>query len=369
MTSPVMVTPPRPELTVDPPRRAFGSYPKPLKSDIGTPPTTSSSANGSPTPASTNFLVPPAEPQRTRSASSTSSEAIETAATKAQAWLQGWAPKGEGRGRDFLTNTLSGVAGVASTVGHGINGAVTTIGVQLAENGRERAGMGSRPSSYTYPASSTPADGMSPLTRTGSWSPPMPIYSASTPQLPLVISTPVPPVPSPASKRIVQPSNLSRLGSGTSTNMTVSTSLSSNRPSIPHPTSTTSLPPGIPRSSSPSATLVLAQPHGPSHLNPHNRSSSHSLAQFPSSQSRQPSYGARSPTVSRSSSVTAGPSLTSRSAGMPYKIGFQPAGVRNDRTAEFAEARRKCGEEREKEEGRLGRRWAKVRSRLSSSHR
>ena len=45
---------------------------------------------------------------------------------------------------------------------------------------------------------------------------------------------------------------------------------------------------------------------------------------------------------------------------MPYKIGFQAAGVRNNRTADFIEERRRCGEERKKEEGRLGRRWAKV---------
>jgi hypothetical protein len=45
---------------------------------------------------------------------------------------------------------------------------------------------------------------------------------------------------------------------------------------------------------------------------------------------------------------------------MPYKIGFQPAGVKHDRTGEYMEARRRNGEERDKEEGRLGRRWAKV---------
>ena len=45
---------------------------------------------------------------------------------------------------------------------------------------------------------------------------------------------------------------------------------------------------------------------------------------------------------------------------MPYKIGFQPAGVRNDRTDEYVGERRATGEEREKNEGRLGRRWVKV---------
>jgi hypothetical protein len=45
---------------------------------------------------------------------------------------------------------------------------------------------------------------------------------------------------------------------------------------------------------------------------------------------------------------------------MPYKIGFQPAGVRSDKSGTFMEARQKAGVEREKEEGRLGRRWTKV---------
>jgi hypothetical protein len=49
-----------------------------------------------------------------------------------------------------------------------------------------------------------------------------------------------------------------------------------------------------------------------------------------------------------------------KSAGMPYKIGFQPAGVKHDRTEEFQDERSRRGEERDKEEGRLGRRWAKV---------
>jgi hypothetical protein len=47
---------------------------------------------------------------------------------------------------------------------------------------------------------------------------------------------------------------------------------------------------------------------------------------------------------------------------MPYKVGFQPAGVKHDRTAEFHSDRKRMAEEREKEEGRLGRRWAKVHS-------
>lgn len=45
---------------------------------------------------------------------------------------------------------------------------------------------------------------------------------------------------------------------------------------------------------------------------------------------------------------------------MPYKIGFQPSGVRHDRTAEFLMERKFRAGDREKEEGRLGRRWAKL---------
>jgi hypothetical protein len=65
--------------------------------------------------------------------------------------------------------------------------------------------------------------------------------------------------------------------------------------------------------------------------------------------------------LSRSSSAaTGGRSTTGRTLGMPYKVGFQPAGVRHDRSEEFQDARRYANEERDKEEGRLGRRWAKV---------
>lgn len=45
---------------------------------------------------------------------------------------------------------------------------------------------------------------------------------------------------------------------------------------------------------------------------------------------------------------------------MSYKVGFQPAGVRHDRSEEFQDMRKLASEERDKEEGRLGRRWAKV---------
>jgi hypothetical protein len=45
---------------------------------------------------------------------------------------------------------------------------------------------------------------------------------------------------------------------------------------------------------------------------------------------------------------------------MPYKIGFQPSGVRADRTAEYLLERQVRAADRDKEEGRLGRRWAKL---------
>jgi hypothetical protein len=46
---------------------------------------------------------------------------------------------------------------------------------------------------------------------------------------------------------------------------------------------------------------------------------------------------------------------------MPYQAGFQPQGVRRDRSDEFMEQRRKCGEARKLDEGRLARRLEKVR--------
>ena len=45
---------------------------------------------------------------------------------------------------------------------------------------------------------------------------------------------------------------------------------------------------------------------------------------------------------------------------MPYQAGFQPQGVRRDRSDEFFEQRRMCGEARKLDEGRLARRLEKV---------
>ena len=157
--------------------------------------------------------------------------------------------------------------------------------------------------------------------------PPGPQHSNSTPTITTTydLSDPV--------KRPPQPSNLARLG-----------------PADP-PKSSSPIP-AIPRSTSMSSASGLG-PHGSSGLNPN--------APAIKGHVRSPSFNiAKSPSMSRSGSNTG--SAAPRSAGMPYKIGFQPAGVKNDRTGAFAEARRKAGVEREKEEGRLGRRWAKVSS-------
>ena len=67
--------------------------------------------------------------------------------------------------------------------------------------------------------------------------------------------------------------------------------------------------------------------------------------------------GVQGQTLQQSSTVASPPqNLRTRS----YKPGFQPPGVRATRTQEFDEARKKVGEERSREEGRLTRRWAKV---------
>ena len=329
-----------------PPRRAFGAsskqqqpippFPRPSSSS-----SIASSASITPqaTPsisASQLFLNPPPEPQRTRSASSASTEAFESAATKAQAWLSTWAPyKGEGRGREFLSSTLNGVAGVASTVSHGINGAVNK-GVQLSTD--RRVSM-SRPASFSGPppshdfAPSTPPSGSALAT-----SPPGPTHAFSTSAV-------------PTGRRVLQPANSARLGAGTaSPPLPAEQSL---RPTMSHPA------PAAHRrssSSSPLAPPTVTTPHGPSHLNPyHVRTGS-------TSHIRSSSFGAvPPPNMSRTSSAaTGGKSATGRINGMSYKIGFQPAGVRHDRSEEFQDMRKAASEERDKEEGRLGRRWAKV---------
>lgn len=322
------------------PRRTFGSKPQSpaFPTSQSNPnlihrPSSVASSNSSrtatPVPQNGNspYLHAP-EPQRTRSSSSASTEAFETAATKAQAWLSTWSPyKGEGRGREFLSNTLNGVAGVATTVSHGINGAVNK-GVQLSE---QRKGM-NRPASFSAPGANEP---IYPSGSALATSPPEPTHTASMSAIPVTRKPP-------------QPANLSRLGNGPP-----SPPDGSLRPPLPHPSTSPAAPVGHRRTSSTAHTLT----HG-STLNPnHVRTGS-------TSHVRTPSFGATmQKSLSRSSSTaTGGRSLTGKSHGMPYKIGFQPAGVRSDRSEEFQDARRAAGEERDKEEGRLGRRWAKVSS-------
>lgn len=90
-----------------------------------------------------------------------------------------------------------------------------------------------------------------------------------------------------------------------------------------------------------------------------SRSGSMSLSTSrPSFSTTQRPSGSTSSGLPRATTSTSISALAS--AGTPYKIGFQPAGVKGDRTAEFAAARKGLGEGREREEGRLGRRWAKV---------
>ncbi|WVW78231.1 hypothetical protein I302_100184 [Kwoniella bestiolae CBS 10118] len=355
------ITPSLPQLTTtppppDPPRRRFGSSSsKPTLPSRNERPSSSSSTLSftSPGPA----LVPPsADIQRARSGSSASSTAsgpntpiapgqgaagfdIGLAADKAQQWLSTWAPRGEGRSREFFANTLNGVANVASQVSSNLN----------------REGFGSRSNSFASASTPSvpPAPGQagsnqgsnsipsSPEERFGSAlsispspAPPSINHTTSTPALP--------------QRKIPQPANLSRLGQSNSTTSA--------------PTTTSALTTKLNGGSTSSLPL-----HGPSHLNPnappgpsgHRRNSS--TTSNPAHK-RTSSFGislGKSPSISRSSSLTK-QATTNKSAGMPYKIGFQPQGVKHDRTEEFLVARKLGGEEREREEGRLGRRWAKL---------
>ncbi|OCF45785.1 hypothetical protein I317_00273 [Kwoniella heveanensis CBS 569] len=435
--------------------------------------TTSLTSITTPTASQTALIPPAPQPQRTRSASSASSTVSAThnnaqplsqplapplspnqvqaqaqaqsqsqgpggfditfAADKAQQWLSTWAPRGEGRGREFLNNTLNNVASVASTVSHNLNrdGFVMGGGSGSGASGRSNSfvsttstaplsvsGMGGGGSSAS--PSTSPEE---PYRMLGSSVSPPPIlnHSNTTP----ILSSQQQTSSSSSSqasalmnsgRRIPQPANLARLGQSSSTTSAPSTSaLSQTRTAstsaigsgggvglMTNPSfggSTTSLPSTMPRSSSGTLTPTTGL-HGPSHLNPnasqthpgqgHRRNSSTAssstanattnmvLSLSPNNANnasaahrRSSSFGlsvtnpfaktGRSPSISRSSSTTArSVTGTMKSAGMPYKIGFQPQGVRNDRTADYNEARRIKAEDREREEGRLGRRWAKL---------
>lgn len=346
------MTSPGPTSAHSPQPRRFGSI----------APTPPRSSNNTPRTSTPTLVPPPAEPRRTRSSSSASvisqdgSDVNNNSFGKAQAWLSTWAPRGEGRTREFLAHTVNGVASVASTVSSGLGGTVNTL--------EQRAGLGSRPNSF-HAVGQTSGQGLGILPPQGDGlrqviSPPGPVHTSSSPTVPASqMAT--------GGRKPLLPANASRLAPTPSSNHATSppTSNGLHRPSLSlsnSPSSSPSLtaqPPGHQRSNTSSSQTQIQNhaPHGPSHLNPKPRASfSHPAPNHvrSSSMSYVPSA---SPTPSRSSSTANG---IWRSAGMPYKVGFQPAGVKHDRTAEFHADRQRMAEEREKEEGRLGRRWAKV---------
>ncbi|OXB35048.1 hypothetical protein J007_05288 [Cryptococcus neoformans] len=348
-----MTTSPQlPELS----RRRFGSFGGSRSSAPPQRPSSSASnTSTSPVPTPSPNLMPP-PPQRTRSASSTSSSQannaaafdITQAADKAHQWLSNWAPRGEGRGREFLINGLNGVASVASTVSSGLN----VRHEKDRDVHRSLSFLG--PSTSNSVSPSTSPEGRFHV----STSPPGPIHTQSTPQFGV---TQPESLVSNGTRKVLPPANLARLGHAATTNSTPTISsgpsaVHQQRPATLHSGSTVSLPSANHRSSI----------HGPSHLGPnsptHRRtSSSHSNHRpFPFANGSH-GMSSKSSSMSRSSSMTgvsAGPYM--RNLGTPYKIGFQPQGVRSDRTEEYMEARRAVEADREVEEGRLSRRWAKL---------
>ncbi|ORX34061.1 FYVE zinc finger-domain-containing protein [Kockovaella imperatae] len=286
---------------------------------------------------------------------------------KAQAWLSTWAPRGEGRGRAFVNSTLNGVAGVASQVGQELHGAFGNfhVGSPSASAGGSTAPPGQLPGQQRGPSPSSSASpppllqtsssdlGTSPSDPMVARSPPGPTHTSSTPTI-------------PTTKRVLQPANMSRLGTSSPASPPPP---GSNgyilRPSMSNPSSSSTLP----SINHPQPSLAV---HGRSHLNPNpqiraNSSGSNLLhgrtSSFGAHSPGSPSavYGAGSGGLTRSDSqITGGLSMTGKGVGMPYKIGFQPAGVRYDRTEEYFTERKTLCEEREKDEGRLGRRWVKL---------
>ncbi|WRT64590.1 uncharacterized protein IL334_001522 [Kwoniella shivajii] len=439
---PQFTTTPPPPSSSDPPRRRFGSFNSntPSKGSIlpsrNTRPSSSSSTNSfnsSTNPNTAAALVPPPlGPQRTRSGSSASSVAsaststptpiangngynqngiqgpggvqgqgpaafdIGLAADKAQQWLSTWAPRGEGRSREFLTNTLNGVASVASQVSSNLNrdGLSGVVGRSNSFASQTPSGQGSisNPGSTASPSTSpeerfgngSSSNMSTSFSNSNSNSNSTPDVTTPPPTLGHTSSTPAmlggQPLAGGGGRRIPQPANLARLGqsssSATSTPTISNTNLNTNATSgisksIKNNSSTTSLPTTVSRTST-SNSMTAPTLHGPSHLNPnaphpppgsgHRRNSS--TTSNPSVHKRSSSFGilSKSPSISRSASLTTKSTTGQgiKSAGMPYKVGFQPQGVRNDRTEEFVESRKLKGEDREREEGRLGRRWAKL---------
>jgi rabenosyn-5 len=384
--SPGAMTSPGP-ISHSPQPRRFGSV-------AGTSPSSSlavkpASRSNTPRSSTPTLVPPPIEPRRTRSSSSASvvsqdGSEVNNSFGKAQAWLSTWAPRGEGRTREFLAHTVNGVASVASTVSSGLGGTVNTL--------EQRAGLGSRPNSFHAVGTgsgnvnvngngnglggggSTPTlvggDGLRQVV-----SPPGPIHTASTPTLTTTQMA--------NGRKTLMPANASRLASTPPSGSGIGPGLAKSPPSsgfhrpslsLSNASSSSSTPtvqgPGPSRTNTGSSqTGPHHAPHGSSHLNPnpHGKRGSFSnpAAIAIGNHTRSPSMSyapSASPTPSRSSSTANTNGGIWRSAGMPYKVGFQPAGVKNDRTSEFHSDRKRMAEEREKEEGRLGRRWAKVSS-------
>ena len=352
------------------PRRRFGAASpttstKPVRPNDARPSSSTSSSSSIraatplPNALAQGLLTPPDDGFRQdvaaldhRRSSSFTAEGV----NKAQSWLSGWAPRGEGRGRAFVNNTLHGVAGVASQVGQEINGAFGNFGVHY---GSPTPSPAPPTSTSTFPGSQShsPSPPLPPPPASSSdfetshemnraVSPPGPTHTSSTPSI-------------PTTKRILQPSNISRLGPSSPP---IPDGLTM-RPSMSNPSTSTNLP-----------SIHNPQPHavhGPSHLNPHLRAGTESVGPHAGlrAHARSPSFGNGSNAVASGSiggltrsdsQATGGLSMTGKGAGMPYKIGFQPAGVRSDQTEQFLAERKRMGEEVEKVEGRLGRRWAKV---------
>lgn len=285
------------------------------------------------------------EMQRQRSVSSASGAAVERASN----WLQALAPRGEGRSREFLTNTLSGVATVASTAAQEVNGFI-----------RDR---GSRPNSLVAtsppPVGSLSPQPIAPLRRAAAPANAARLPKTTTPEpasdrpqsvhLPLTSS----PIASPTQRSFhhqpiattyaARERGHQRTGSAASTSLSHSTSHPQPAPQLQQPQPQHQPPGRVFSTPSPSNSPAPTGGNTPLHASTAS-SSSKNLAASTSSRNHTPN-----------------PSLTaSRSRGQPYKIGFQPSGVRSDRTEVFLRERKEKAGEREKEEGRLGRRWAKV---------
>lgn len=342
-----------------PPRRTFGSAANGNGNGggagvSGERPLSTVSASSMTPSNSMSHLAPPVsspsyEPNRGRSPSSASTgSAAQLAAERATQWLSSLAPRGEGRGREFITNTLSGVATVASTVGQEVNGFI-------AANAAARNGASSghsRPNSFS---ASSPPNGAVPVpyARRDSARSPSPSSAAANAN-----------GTTTTGRRIPQPANISRLGGAAAHGSALVTSpIASPTSSSFHRGPQQQQQPGVVapghRTTPSQSSLAPPGAHAHAHTAPGagaysaRRGSSHA-------HTRTGSAGlATSPALSATSEVNPATAKV-RQAGMPYKIGFQPSGVRNDRSGEFMRNRKALASERDKEEGRLGRRWAKV---------